>query len=160
MASRCRYRSRLLSDAIASAVAAVGTLQVTDEPSSGAGAGARVKTPPLKTRSRSLSELPRPGSRERLNVVGYVDAFDPTPAASAANTDDEQSIGGATSTTDDSYVVPSSATAPRSVPYLLDDDDDNDDDDAYIEPDSSSDISIRSSSRSIPRIVLTASINE
>jgi serine/threonine protein kinase len=35
------------------------------------------KAPPLKVRSRSFSSLPRPGSRERLNVVGYVDALRP-----------------------------------------------------------------------------------
>jgi serine/threonine protein kinase len=119
------------------------------------------RAPPLKTRSRSFSALSRPSSRERLNVVGYVDAFDPTPVASVVNTDDERSsVGGTTSTTDDSYVMPSSATT-KSVPYLLDDDDDNDDNDSsYIEPDASPDISIRSSSRSIPRIVLTASMSD
>jgi serine/threonine protein kinase len=91
----------------------------------------------LKRRSRSVERL-----QQRNNVAGYVDEpFDMTPSASISGTDE------------DGYVRPqpaSSGDSAHAMPYILDSSDDGGD---YIEPEVSP-------TRNVPRIVLTASIDD
>ena len=93
----------------------------------------------LKRRSRSVERL----QQQRNNVAGYVDEpFDVTPSASISGTDE------------DAYVRPqpaSSGNSAHAMPYILDSSSDDGND--YIEPEVSP-------TRNVPRIVLTASIDD